>query len=162
MIPRDAFRLLGALGAQSELLSDLAPEARRAGLFLVRKALKAPELTLDRLKALQAAIGEPAMAEAVSGLSRTAAGEIVKRLDRRNPHARGPAHALDETWARARILALATGAARPMPRASALGAGPATPPEPEALALALREARAPERREPSADPASGEPRRKSA
>lgn len=160
MPSRDAFKLLSALGAHPALLDEIAEDALRAAHMLIRRQLKSPNLTVEHLRALHDGLGGAALSASVAGLSRTAAGEIVKRLDRRNPHAKGPAHGLDDNWARARILALASGAARPSrDRAAAASWGEGAsngPASAEAIALALREARAPEpRREtPAPEPRS--------
>lgn len=144
---RDAFGLLSALGAQPNLLSEISNDVRRAAEMLIRKQLKSDAFGLAQARALHDAIGGAAFAAAVAGLSRTAASEIVKRFDPHNPQARRAVRVIDDRWARARVLALSSGGARPMPARSAAmsdGTAPRPAPSPAELAAALRDARAPD------------------
>ncbi len=114
MPARDAFRLLAKLASRPDLFDAVEADAARAADFLIRKQLSSGGLTPARLRALHDAVGGDALSRSVSRLSKTAATEIVKRLDRANPACRGAPTGIDPCWARARILALAGGAARPV------------------------------------------------
>jgi hypothetical protein len=111
MIALDTFALLKRIAGASETFADVEADLEKAAIASVKKLLKPKDLTLDRLRALNRAIGVDSLGfilghDSVKDKDITA---LVKKLDQHWPTLKS-ARIHDQ---RDRLLELATGVAHP-------------------------------------------------
>lgn len=107
----DVFELLKAIGSNPRVFSDVETAASKAALAIVIAQLKAKSLTLEKIRALAAAIDGMIFALVLESMDDKTVATILGKLDKHNSDRETGSAA----WARSRLCALGDGSADPTP-----------------------------------------------
>jgi hypothetical protein len=102
----DGSAVLRSIVQQPDAFPDVSAEINKVARALVAKQLKAKATTLDRVRRVQEALGEPAFKLIIDGLTDAEAKSLAAKLDKSHPDLKAGTAA----WRRGHIVALAAGA----------------------------------------------------
>ena len=104
----DGFAILKSVAGHAELFPDARDAVDKAALNILAAQFKAKTFDLDRLKRAYKVLGADTLSLALDHFPDTLPKAIIRRIDPHHPHAAGGAAAI-----RSRVVALASGAAKP-------------------------------------------------